>query len=62
MLIGNQPIKQGLESSGFTPTVQPLKEFEDDYGFKAGEGDDEESEADSDSGDNGENDEDEEHE
>lgn len=59
MLIGNQPIKQGFESFSFTPTVQSLKEFEDDYGFKAGEGDGEES---ADSDDSGENDENEEHE
>ncbi|KAJ5968683.1 hypothetical protein N7501_004931 [Penicillium viridicatum] len=30
-------IKQGFETSGFTPTVQPLKEFEDDYGLKVGD-------------------------
>ncbi|KAJ5749395.1 hypothetical protein N7533_006423 [Penicillium manginii] len=29
--------KQGFEASGFTPTVQPLKRFEDDYGLKAGD-------------------------
>ncbi|KAJ5346250.1 hypothetical protein N7452_004254 [Penicillium brevicompactum] len=32
-------IKQGFEVSGFTPTVQPLKEFEYDYGLKTGEQD-----------------------
>lgn len=25
---------EGFESVGFTPTVQVLKEFEDDYGLK----------------------------
>ncbi|KAF3020877.1 hypothetical protein E8E15_008279 [Penicillium rubens] len=26
-------IKQGFEASGFSPTLQPLKEFEDEYGL-----------------------------
>lgn len=41
---------QGFGSIGFTPTVQALKEFEDDYGLKIGdeEGEDEEEEDDDD--------------
>jgi hypothetical protein len=40
-----------LESSGFKPTVQPLKDFEDDYGLKIdGIDDEEESEDESDEG------------
>ncbi|KAJ5133540.1 hypothetical protein N7448_001435 [Penicillium atrosanguineum] len=38
-----EPLKQGFETFGFTPVVQPLKEFEDDYGFKL-DGDKEEEE------------------
>ncbi|KAB8239766.1 Metalloenzyme, LuxS/M16 peptidase-like protein [Aspergillus alliaceus] len=38
-----ETIKEGLQSSGFTPVVQPLKEFEDDYGLKVGDDEDEES-------------------
>ncbi|KAJ5738977.1 hypothetical protein N7493_002132 [Penicillium malachiteum] len=43
-----EPIKQGFESFGFTPKVQPLKEFEDDYGFKLGANEDEEEDDDDD--------------
>lgn len=42
--IREQTLKQGFESIGFTPTVQPLKEFEDDYGLKLGDEDEEEGE------------------
>ncbi|KXG52603.1 Peptidase M16, core [Penicillium griseofulvum] len=48
-----ETIKQGFESSGFTPTVQPLKEFEDDYGLKVG---DEEEDEDDDEDDDDEDD------
>ncbi|KAK2788479.1 hypothetical protein FQN53_003625 [Emmonsiellopsis sp. PD_33] len=41
-----EPIKKGLESEGYKPIVQNLKEFEDDYGLKAGEGEEEEEEED----------------
>ncbi|KAE8144519.1 Metalloenzyme, LuxS/M16 peptidase-like protein [Aspergillus avenaceus] len=44
-----ETIKEGLESSGFTPDVQPLKEFEDDYGLKVGDDEDEESDDEDDS-------------
>ncbi|KAI9036950.1 putative zinc metalloprotease [Aspergillus affinis] len=40
-------IKEALEASGFTPKVQALKEFEDDYGLKVGD-DHEESDDDDD--------------
>ncbi|KAL4890916.1 Metalloenzyme, LuxS/M16 peptidase-like protein [Aspergillus ambiguus] len=43
-----ETIKTGLESSGFAPKVQSLKEFEDDYGLKVGDEDDEESDDDDD--------------
>ncbi|KAJ5747682.1 uncharacterized protein N7511_009378 [Penicillium nucicola] len=52
-----ETIKQGFEASGFTPTVQALKEFEDDYGLKAGDeeeeddDDEEEDESEEESGD-----------
>lgn len=36
-----QTIKEGLESSGYKPEVQPLKYFEDDYGLKVGDDDEE---------------------
>lgn len=36
---------QGFESVGFSPKVQALKEFEDDYGLKL-DGDEEEDEDD----------------
>lgn len=40
-----------MELSGFKPTVQPLKDFEDDYGLKiAGVEDEEESDDESDEG------------
>lgn len=39
-----QTITQGFKSSGFKPTVQSLKEFEDDYGLKGDEEDDEDDE------------------
>lgn len=39
-----QPIKAGFESSGFKPEILPLKDFEDDYGMKTGNDEDEESE------------------
>lgn len=48
-----QTINQGFESSGFTPTVQALKEFEDDYGLKVGdeeEDEDDDEDEDSESG------------
>lgn len=38
---------EGFESVGFTPKVQVLQEFEDDYGLKL-DGDDEEDEDDDD--------------
>ncbi|KKA21339.1 hypothetical protein T310_4643 [Rasamsonia emersonii CBS 393.64] len=37
-----ETIKKGLEDSGFKPEVQPLKHFEDDYGLKVGDEDEEE--------------------
>ena len=43
-----QTIKQGFEASGFTPTVQPLKEFEDDYGLKVGDEEEDEDDDDDD--------------
>ncbi|OOQ83254.1 zinc metalloprotease [Penicillium brasilianum] len=43
-----ETLKQGFESIGFTPTVQPLKEFEDDYGLKLGDEDEEEDDDDED--------------
>ncbi|KAL4978015.1 Metalloenzyme, LuxS/M16 peptidase-like protein [Aspergillus desertorum] len=52
-----ETIETGLKESGFSPKVQPLKEFEDDYGLTVGNGsdcdDDDESgsEDDSDDGD-----------
>lgn len=48
-----ETINQGFESSGFTPTVQALKEFEDDYGLKVGdeeEDEDDDEDEDSESG------------
>ncbi|KAL2833447.1 Metalloenzyme, LuxS/M16 peptidase-like protein [Aspergillus cavernicola] len=39
-----EAIEKGLQDSGFSPKVQPLKGFEDDYGLKGDEGDDEEEE------------------
>ncbi|KAJ5215933.1 uncharacterized protein N7498_002340 [Penicillium cinerascens] len=42
-----EPLKQGFESYGFTPKVQALKEFEDDYGLKL-DGDEEEDDDDED--------------
>ncbi|KAJ5666085.1 uncharacterized protein N7477_008533 [Penicillium maclennaniae] len=42
-----EPLKQGFEAFGFAPVVQPLKEFEDDYGLKL-DGDEEEDEDDDD--------------
>lgn len=47
MLTSNQTLVQGFESIGFTPKVQALKEFEDDYGLKL-DGDDEDDEDDDD--------------
>lgn len=56
-----QTIKQGFETSGFTPTVQPLKEFEDDYGLKVGgeeeDEDDDDDDEDSETGSEGSEDE-----
>ncbi|KAJ5973576.1 hypothetical protein N7481_010786 [Penicillium waksmanii] len=43
-----ETLKQGFETFGFTPKVQALKEFEDDYGFKAGDDEEEEEEDDED--------------
>lgn len=43
-----QTIKQGFETSGFTPIVQPLKEFEDDYGLKVGDEEEDEDDEDDD--------------
>ncbi|KAJ5647133.1 hypothetical protein N7490_003505 [Penicillium lividum] len=54
-----EPIKSGFESVGFTPTVQPLKEFEDDYGFKLGAEDENEDDDDEDEDDEDEDDDDE---
>ncbi|PWY86141.1 hypothetical protein BO70DRAFT_351755 [Aspergillus heteromorphus CBS 117.55] len=54
-----ETIKGGLEASGFTPKVQALKEFEDDYGLKAGDDEDEESDDDDDEYETGSEDEDE---
>ncbi|PLB34412.1 putative zinc metalloprotease [Aspergillus candidus] len=42
-----ETIKNGLEESGFKPQVQPLKEFEDDYGLKVDGDEAEESDEDS---------------
>ncbi|KAJ9248250.1 hypothetical protein DTO207G8_7552 [Paecilomyces variotii] len=39
--IMEKTIKEGLESSGYKPEVQPLKYFEDDYGLKVGDDDEE---------------------
>ena len=39
-----QPLKDGLESSGFAPEVRPLKDFEDDYGLGMGDDDDDDDE------------------
>ncbi|KAI2787452.1 hypothetical protein POX_f07816 [Penicillium oxalicum] len=40
-----ETLRSGFESVGFTPVLQPLKEFEDDYGLKLGdEGEEEEEE------------------
>ncbi|KAF9884153.1 hypothetical protein FE257_002211 [Aspergillus nanangensis] len=41
-----ETIKTGLESSGFTPKVQTLKDFEDDYGLKVGDDDDDDDDDD----------------
>ncbi|KAB8070491.1 Metalloenzyme, LuxS/M16 peptidase-like protein [Aspergillus leporis] len=43
-----ETIKKGFQSSGFTPEVQLLKDFEDDYGLKVGDDEDEESDDDED--------------
>lgn len=48
---------KGFESVGFTPKVQLLKEFEDDYGLKL-DGDEEEDEEDEDEDEEDEMDED----
>lgn len=47
---------QGFESIGFSPKVQALKEFEDDYGLKL-DGDEEEDEDDDDDEETGSEDE-----
>lgn len=39
-----QTLVQGFGSIGFTPTVQALKEFEDDYGLKVGDEEEEDEE------------------
>ena len=44
----SQTIKRGLESSGFTPKVRPLKDFEDDYGLKLGDDIDDDEDEDED--------------
>jgi hypothetical protein len=36
-----QAIKTGLESEGFKPEVQPLNFFQDDYGLKLDDGEEE---------------------
>ncbi|RAK80678.1 putative zinc metalloprotease [Aspergillus fijiensis CBS 313.89] len=43
-----ETIKEGLQASGFTPKVQALKEFEDDYGLKTGDDNDDEEEGEDD--------------
>ncbi|KAJ5143662.1 Peptidase M16 core [Penicillium bovifimosum] len=43
-----ETIKQGFEACGFTPTVQPLKEFEDDYGLKVGDEEEDDEDEDDD--------------
>lgn len=54
---------KGFEGLGFSPVVQPLKEFEDDYGLKFGdedeEDDDDEDDDDEDDDDDDEDDDDE---
>ncbi|KAJ5673820.1 hypothetical protein N7462_009259 [Penicillium macrosclerotiorum] len=55
-----EPLVQGFKSAGFTPTVQPLKEFEDDYGLKLdGDEEDDEDEDDEDYENDSEDDDDE---
>jgi len=46
-----EPIREGLESSGFKPQIRALKHFEDDYGLKLDE-DEEEDDDDDDDDDN----------
>lgn len=36
-----QDIKKGFEESGYNPDIQPLAFFQDDYGLKPKEGEDE---------------------
>ncbi|KAL4921289.1 Metalloenzyme, LuxS/M16 peptidase-like protein, partial [Aspergillus aurantiobrunneus] len=43
-----ETIEKGMKASGFSPKVQPLKEFEDDYGLKVGEEEDEDEDDDDD--------------
>ncbi|KAF4205969.1 hypothetical protein CNMCM8927_005538 [Aspergillus lentulus] len=55
-----ETIKQGLEAAGFTPAVQPLKDFEDDYGLKNVGDEDEDSDDEDDDDDDDDDDEDDE--
>ncbi|KAK5676710.1 hypothetical protein LTS12_029493 [Elasticomyces elasticus] len=43
-----EAISKGMQESGFTPEVQPLKEFEDDYGLKPEDGEESDDEDDED--------------
>ncbi|KAL4808989.1 Metalloenzyme, LuxS/M16 peptidase-like protein [Aspergillus unguis] len=52
-----ETIEKGLKESGFFPKVQALKEFEDDYGLKVGDGEDDDEEEDDEDEDSDEEDE-----
>ncbi|KAL5342608.1 Metalloenzyme, LuxS/M16 peptidase-like protein [Aspergillus crustosus] len=59
-----ETIEKGFKESGFFPKVQPLKDFEDDYGLKVGdnsgeEGDDDEDDDEDDGDESGSEDDDE---
>ncbi|KAL4982587.1 Metalloenzyme, LuxS/M16 peptidase-like protein [Aspergillus falconensis] len=53
-----ETIEKGLKESGFSPKVKPLKEFEDDYGLKVGDGSDADDEEEDDGDDDDEEEED----
>ena len=53
-----QAIKSGLDSAGFTPEVQELTYFQDDYGLHEVEGEDEDEEEDEDDDDDDDEDDD----
>ncbi|KAJ0419969.1 Metalloenzyme, LuxS/M16 peptidase-like protein [Aspergillus carlsbadensis] len=56
----DETIEKGLKESGFSPKVQPLKGFEDDYGLKVGDDDGDDDDEDQDEDEDEEDDEDDE--